>query len=192
MIGFLVITGSIHIRKMSMWKGIRRIEEKRMTNGKSALQALGGGTAGATALTLLHESARRLHPAAPRMDILGMRALSGIMRRFGKKPPPEKRLFRMTMLGDLAANSLYYSLIGTGRGPGVWLRGGLLGLAAGLGAVYLPDKLHLGSWPSARSDETRWMTVALYFFGGLTAAGVSQLLSRSEENRNPGLSGENT
>ena len=51
------------------------------------LKALGSGLVGACALTLIHETARRFVDDAPRMDVLGMRALSKAARAVDVDPP---------------------------------------------------------------------------------------------------------
>lgn len=140
------------------------------------LRALGSGLAGACALTLIHQTARQVTDKAPRADILGMRAIAKSMRKLDHEPPPDDRLFWWTLAGDLAANSVYYSLVGSGRRP--WVRGGLLGLGAGLGAVALPGPLGLGTRPTGRTLATKVMTVAWYLAGGFIAAAASRLLTR--------------
>jgi len=140
----------------------------------SALQALGSGLAGALALTLLHETARRLRPAdAPRMDVLGMRGLRKLLRYADAPQPDDDTLFDLTMVGDVLSNGLYYSLVGSGKKA--WRRGALLGLAAGVGGVVLPGPLGLGEAPSGRTPQTKLMTVAWYLVGGLVAGGTSRL-----------------
>jgi len=145
------------------------------TNG--TVRALTGGAVGASVLTLLHESVRRMRADAPRMDVLGMRALAGTMRWMGVKPPPSDRLHTITLLSDLVANGLYFSLVGSKSDDRVWLRGALLGLGAGIGGVVLPPLMGLGSRPSGRSTQTKAMTVAWYLIGGLAAAATSRMLS---------------
>ena len=140
-------------------------------------KAWAAGVVGAAALTLLHESVRRVRPDAPRMDRLGMRALAGGLRAAEVEPPPEGRLHTLALAGDLLANSLYYSLVGVGPAGKAWRRGIVLGLAAGAGAVVLPPVLGLGSRPSRRTTQTKAMTVAWYAAGGLAAAAASRLLA---------------
>jgi hypothetical protein len=147
----------------------------------NVLQALTSGFVGASALTLIHESARRAIPNAPRADVLGMRALARIIRKGDFPLPPDDRLHRWALAGDLVANSLYYGLAGVGNPRGAWLRGGLLGLSAGLGAVALPGPLGLGKGPSGRTNATKAMTVAWYLAGGLAAAAVASRLGRRQE-----------
>ena len=139
--------------------------------------ALGSGLAGAISLTLLHEATRRVVPSAPRLDVLGMRALANILRGMDQPVPPATRLHRGALIGDLVANTLYYSLVGVGKDAPVWRRGTLLGLAAGLGAVVLPGPLGLGRRPSARTIATRYMTVGGYLAGSLIAAAVATSLT---------------
>jgi hypothetical protein len=148
------------------------------------LQAAASGLVGACALTLIHESARRALPTAPRMDVLGMRAIAKSMRGVGEEPPPADELHALALVGDVVSNSLYYSLVGIGRPEGALLRGTLLGLAAGVGAVLLPEPLGLGHAPSARTPQTKAMTIGWYLAGGVAAALAYRLLAkRPSENR---------
>jgi hypothetical protein len=122
------------------------------------LPSLAAGLAGALALNALHETARRLRPAdAPRMDILGMRALDKLFNRAGVTPPAENKLYGLTLAADVVSNALYYGLVGSGRHS--LRRGLLLGLAAGAGGVVLPGPLGLGEAPSSRTPQTQLMTV---------------------------------
>ena len=159
-------------------------------NGKLA-KALTTGMAGASTVTLVHESVRRLRPDAPRMDVLGMRSIGKVMRRVGKRPPPRDRLHTAALIGEIVSNGLYFSLIGAGRPDRSWLRGALLGLGAGLGGVLLPPRLGLGSRPSRRTPQTRLMTVGWYLAGGLAAAATFRLLTRETAPAvEPGMHGE--
>jgi hypothetical protein len=144
----------------------------------SLTKALLSGFVGACTLTLIHETVRRLAPDAPRMDILGMRAISNSLQAVGEQPPDHKTLHRAALVSDLLANSLYYSLVGVGGEKGVWLRGTGLGIAAGVGGVVLPEPMGLGSEPSVRSNATRAMTVGWYLAGALAAATTYRLLQK--------------
>jgi hypothetical protein len=145
----------------------------------SLTKAVASGLVGACTLTLVHESARRFIPKAPRMDVLGMRAIAKSLRLVGQEPPPADQLHKITLAGDIVSNSAYYSLVGLGEPDDALLCGTLLGLAAGVGAVLLPEPLGLGSAPSARTTETKVMTVAWYVAGGIAAALAYRLLSKS-------------
>lgn len=136
------------------------------------IEAFAGGAAGAAVLTAVHESARRTLPDAPRMDVLGKRAIAAGARAIDAAPPSGARLQGAALAGDLVANTAYYSLVGLGGAEGAVARGGVLGLAAGLGAVFLPGPLGLGTGPSRRTPQTAVMTVAWYTLGGLVAGVV--------------------
>jgi hypothetical protein len=140
-------------------------------------QALGSGLAGALTLTAVHETARRQWADAPRMDVLGMRVIARSLEALRQEPPSDGRLHDLALVGDIVLNSLYYSLVGLGRPQGAWLRGTLLGLAAGVGAVVLPRPLGLDEAPSNRTVATQVMTVGWYLIGGLAAAAACGLLA---------------
>lgn len=127
------------------------------------------GAAGATVLTALHEIAHRTTGERPNLDTLGVRS----MKKFLDIPAD-----RQTALGgDLVANTMYYGMVGTfGAGPAPFA-GALLGLAAGMGSVVLPEPLGLGSDTTNISHRTEWMSVGMYLAGGLVAGMVYRALS---------------
>jgi hypothetical protein len=145
------------------------------------LKALGSGLVGAFALTLVHETARRYIDDAPRMDVVGLRAIARTMQAAGADPPVP--LHEAALVGDLVTNSLYYGLVGLGGRENAVRNGALLGLAAGLGAVFLPEPLGLGRQPAKNSTETNLLTVAFYLLGGLAAGAAYQALSAGEDKQ---------
>lgn len=147
------------------------------------LKALGSGLVGAFALTLVHETARRYIDDAPRMDVVGMRAIAKTLRAVDVEPPVP--LHEAALVGDLAANSLYYGLVGLGDPEDGVRNGAALGLAAGLAAVYLPEPLGLGRQPAKNSVETNLLTVAFYLLGGLAAGAAYQALAEDEAEARP-------
>jgi hypothetical protein len=140
-------------------------------------KAMLGGLVGACALTLLNETARQFVKDAPRIDLLGKRAIAKPLMKMGVAPPQDDNLYWITLASDIFSNSLYYCLIGLGNEKNAYRNGALLGLAAGIGAVALPAPLGLGTDTTARTGQTELMTVAWYLAGGLAAAAVYQLLS---------------
>ena len=137
------------------------------------LREFAAGLTGAIALTAVHETARRVVPHAPRMDVIGTRAIARPLRAAGRTPPRYRTLHRAALAGDLVSNALYYSLIGlTGPRRTALPRGLLFGLAAGVGAALLPPVLGLGKIPHRKSPITELLTVAWYTLGGLAAAGA--------------------
>jgi hypothetical protein len=149
------------------------------------MNALASGLTGAAALTAAHETLRQLLPDAPRMDVMGARALSSVYREWGCEPPEGQRLYAATMVSDLISNGLYYAAVTAGRRQHAWSRAIVFGLAAGLGAVYLPERLGLGRPPHAESRRNRALTVALYLTGALVAAGAARRAAREADGTHP-------
>ena len=149
------------------------MEHTLMRDWSSALAA---GLCGAVALTAVHQLARRITNEAPRMDVLGERAIARTIEASGGVRPTQPVLHRWALAGDLIANSMYYSLIACGRDAHVWQRGVAMGLAAGAGALVLPRRLGLGDPPKSHHLANQIMTFALYLFGGMAAAGGGKSL----------------
>ena len=145
------------------------------------LIALGGGLAGACAVTLIHETIRRVVPEAPRMDLLGMNAISKGLHATGRKVPEDNRLFTLALAGDLVSNALFYSLAGAGKEKNIWVRSAALGMAAGLGAVALPEPLGLNGKYSNRTLSTQIMTVGLYVAGAIVTTAVIKFLEHRKK-----------
>lgn len=139
-----------------------------------------GGLAGACTLTLLNESVKKLDKDAPRMDLLGMNAVARLMKGNNILAQTAGKLFPVALVGDLVSNSLYYSMADSGDKKKTLIRGGLLGLAAGLGAVVLPKTLGLNEEATTRTLKTKLLTVTWYIIGGLAAAGAINLLEKKK------------
>jgi hypothetical protein len=130
--------------------------------------ALLGGFTGAITVTALHQALKYTVPdLAPRMDLLGMEAMKKVRQRIHLPIPSEEELYEQTFVGDIIANTLYYSLAG---GNAADLKGTILGIVAGIGAVQLPAKLHLTPAHSSRTKATEYLAMAIYIAGGLAAA----------------------
>ena len=157
-------------KKNNRQKANKKTSAKRLDKW---LRAGISGLAGALAVTAVHETVRRFYPNAPRMDILGMRAIAKGLRYAGQTPPNDDKLHTWSLVGDIVSNGLYYSLVG---GKKAWWRGSLLGTAAGIGGVLLPGPMGLGAAPSNRTRETQALTVGYYLLGGLVAGGVAKWL----------------
>ena len=158
---------------------VKHWRPRRRSPQPSPLAAIGGGIAGAVALTLVHETARRVIPHAPRVDVIGVRAITRPLRAAGYHPPRYRTLHSAALAGELVSNSAYYSLVGaTGDPAHVWRRGAVFGLLAGLGAALLPPAMGLGQQPHRRTPFTQLLTIAWYFLGGLAAAGAYRLAAR--------------
>lgn len=132
-----------------------------------------GGLAGAAAVTAVNESVRQFVPQAPHLELLGIRAVRKIFIKSDEPVPDADTQYGIAMSGELMANASYYSLAGTSTTKGV-----LLGLAAGLGGIFLPEKMGLGETPTSRSLTTEIMTVSYYVIGGIVAAKTARALSK--------------
>lgn len=139
--------------------------------------ALLSGLAGAVTVNLLNEGMRRVLPHAPRIEVIGQRALSGAVQSAGVTPPRGRALYLWTLGADLLSNSLYFGLVGLGAASGTLTRGAALGLVAGVGAATLPQPMGLGRQPGARWLLTPALTTAWYLAGGLAAAAAYHRLS---------------
>ena len=133
------------------------------------------GMVGALAVTAVHQVARRVTLDAPRMDVLGERALTRGAHMAELPVPSRSTLHRAALAGDIVFNSAYYSLASS------WTRGLALGLAAGVGALVLPQRMGLGDAPRSERLSNQVMTVAWYVVGGLAAAATSRRLAASRE-----------
>lgn len=149
-----------------------------------AAAALAGGLAGTLTVASVHEALRRVTPDAPRMDLLNVALIQKVLQSLGKAGPGEEQLQRWAVGGELFCDTAYYSVAGMGGKKGVWLRGALLGLVAGVTAVVLPKPLGLAEEPSNKTANTKLMTVGLYVMGGLAASAITSLVSAAQSSRN--------
>jgi len=140
-----------------------------------AINALLGGLAGACAITVLHQVIKSKDTEAPRMDLLGMESLTKILHKVGVEPPADDKLYYITMAGDILSNTFYYSLTGVGQKK-TWLKGPVLGLAAGIGAILLPKPMGLNPKHSNYTRQTQLLSVLYYFAGGVVSSAVTKLL----------------
>ena len=145
-------------------------------------KSLLSGLIGAAAVTLLNEGVRRISSKAPRLEKLGMDAGKKVLNAAGMNTPPKAQLYWATMAADLISNALYYSVLSlAGKSKtSKWTLGTGLGLAAGLGAIMLPEPLNLDASTTTRSSKTKVMTVGWYLGGALLATAIVSLLSRDE------------
>lgn len=145
----------------------------------SIFKSLISGVAGAAALTITHQLLKDNVADAPRMDKLGKQALKHTLTKAGVTLPSRANLRRYTFAGDIVANTLYYSLVGSM--PKARLSTGVaLGLFAGVGAVALPGPLGLNPAYAAKSDRTKLLTMGLYTLGGIVAGAVANALKQKK------------
>ena len=148
--------------------------------------ALAGGLAGTVTVASIHEALKRITPDAPRMDLLDMELIRKGLASMNKKIPADNELQRWAVGGELLCDTAYFGLAGMGGKKGVWLRGALLGLGAGIAAVVLPKPLGLPEESSNKTTATKLMTIGLYLIGGIVAAATTQLVDNAQENNKDG------
>jgi hypothetical protein len=136
------------------------------------LNALASGLAGACAVTLMNETIRQFDEEAPRLDLLGMRALA-------KVASPDN-LRAQAVAAAIATDTLYYSMVAASPPEKAPLCGAALGLTAGIGAVLLPGPLGLGDDVTNRSNKTRILSVAYYATAGLLAGVLYRSLATTQ------------
>jgi hypothetical protein len=148
--------------------------------------ALFGGLAGTVTVASIHEALKRVTPNAPRMDLLDMELIRKGLTSMNKKVPAENELQRWAVGGELLCDTAYFGLAGIGGKKGVWLRGALLGLVAGVTAVVLPKPLGLPEGSASKTLATKLMTIGLYLAGGIVAAATTQLVDSAQTNNTDG------
>jgi predicted cobalt transporter CbtA len=136
------------------------------------------GLAGAIVLNVVHQLAKKINKNAPHVDKIGEEAVSKSIKKSGYDPPKGDRLFLTTLVGDVIANSIYYSLIGKGKKENLLLRGIIFGGLAGLGALKLTKPMGLDDQPVNKTNKTKAMTIAWYIIGGLATVYALKLLEK--------------
>ena len=98
--------------------------------------------------------------------------------------PSDKKLFTLALAVDVLSNAMFYSLAAIGRPKYVFLRGAVLGLAAGTGAVMLPKYLGLAQHYTTFANGTKAATVGLYLASGLITSTFLHLFrEKKKEDR---------
>lgn len=119
------------------------------------------GLGGAIALSLLHEAVRKNFDNVPEINKVGEEALNKALDKADMKITNHDQLYAATLAGDVIGNGMYYATTAT-SGFNI-----ASGLAMGLGALALPEKMGLDEKPVAETTQKKVMTVAYYLFGAI-------------------------
>ncbi len=119
------------------------------------------GMGGAIALSLLHEAVRKNFDNVPEINKVGEEALNKALDKADMKITNHDQLYAATLAGDVIGNGMYYATTAT-SGFNI-----ASGLAMGLGALALPEKIGLDEKPVAETTQKKVMTVAYYLFGAI-------------------------
>lgn len=102
--------------------------------------AIEGGLAGATTISLISETLRKLDGRAPGANGIKGKKLKKRLKKAGSKKNPARATEQYIHLaGDLLSAASVLGFTSLGKKKHAVLRGALLGAAAGLGAVLLND-----------------------------------------------------
>lgn len=147
----------------------------------SKITNLLAGLGGAVALNIIHESLKKKSKDTPRVDLLGEEALEKTVEYFGGEIDDDKTLYKATLAGDILSNAMYYSMIGNGDPKHLWVRALSYGVAAGVGAVTLPEPLGLDPEPVTKTKTRQALTVGYYVAGALVTAAILKSVSNKSE-----------
>lgn len=139
------------------------------------------GLGGAIALNIIHESLKKKSKDTPRVDLLGEEALQKTVEYFGGEINGKKTLYTATLAGDVLSNAIYYSMIGKGAPEHLWVRAAAYGVAAGVGAITLPEPLGLDPEPVNKTKTSQALTVGYYVAGALVTAAILRAVSKKRE-----------
>lgn len=139
------------------------------------------GLGGAVALNIIHESLKNKSKDAPRVDLLGEEALQKTVEYFGGEISDKKTLYKATLASDILSNAMYYSMIGNGNPKHLWVRAVSYGVAAGVGAITLPEPLGLNPEPVTKTRTSQALTVGYYVAGALVTAGILRAVIKKKE-----------
>ena len=146
----------------------------------SKVHNLLAGLGGAIALNILHEALKKKDKDMPRVDLLGEEALEKSLDYFDAGIHDKKTLYGATLAGDILSNALYYSAIGAGDHKYLWPRAVTIGVAAGVGAITLPEPLGLDDKPVTRTTKTKALTIGYYVVGALVTGCIVQALHKKD------------
>jgi hypothetical protein len=163
-----------------MWESRFLDDGPRPSSGRPA-RALGAALAGVATVTALNEGARRFWRDAPRIEVLGERAVGRVARGAGYRLR-KKDSYWLALAGSLLTDGAYFALAGLAARRAL-AAGAALGALAGIGGVLLPPALGLGAKPTRRTPQTAFATFGWYLAAGLAAGAMSRSLARRRERR---------
>lgn len=132
--------------------------------------AIEGGLTGATTLTLLQETLKKIDTGRPGLKHLQKPGIIKKLKKKSKNGEDPSRLY-IELAGELLSGAAYYGLTAIGKKKNAVLRGGLLGAAAGIGSVIFnnTEDDDFGEGNSSKDWMGDALTIALYTGGGLLA-----------------------
>lgn len=140
-------------------------------------KAIEGGVVGASTLTLLQEAIHKFDRNGTPGNLVLKPGILRKIKKYEKKGKPTGKLY-IDLAGQLLAAVSYFGLSGLGKKRNAVLRGGLLGLGAGVVTAFLSNQ----GDESEQMDVKKFaITVSSYAGAGMLAgAAVKKLQSKKK------------
>ena len=132
------------------------------------LATLAGGIAGALIIKGIHELVKKLDKDVPHFDHLDLNVREK-HNFFGGEGGTENKFFSGGLTGDLLNNAIHKSVSGLSD-SNTDLKGGILGIASGLGAIYLPEVLGINHEHKGHSEKKHQVLATIYSLAGVFIA----------------------
>jgi hypothetical protein len=145
--------------------------------------ALAGGIAGALVIKGIHELVKKLDRDVPHFDHLDLNATE--KNNFFGGEGEQQKFFSGGLTGDLLNNAIHQSVQGLSD-KSTDLKSGVLGIASGLGAVYLPEVFGINQEHKGHSDKKHQVLSTIYNLAGVFIASkvVEWINERMHKNDN--------
>ncbi len=140
------------------------------------LKALLAGLCGSLTLNILHRRTISLMPVAPGRNLLHEPVALDSFERINENLTGKNVDYEVNFLSNVVSNALLFSTVGFGKQKNFFGRGIILGLAAGIGAAKIPDRINLTNQQIEYRRKSNITTIALYVTGGLATAVVLSIL----------------
>lgn len=159
-------------------------------------QAIEGGLAGATTISLLTNTLRKIDGSATQGTLFDGRNLQKRFKKARSKKPGKAAKQYIRLAGDVLESAAFLGLTSLGKRKHAMLRGAILGTIAGLGAEFMHEAKEDKDKSSDVLLEDEQKTVApkedllkkaarvgLYTAGGLVAGKVIQLAGKKKRKK---------
>ena len=148
----------------------------------SKVAALVGGIAGALVIKGIHELVKKLDKDVPHFDSMDLDAPRKYNFFSGDSDAP--KFFSGGIIGNIFNNAIHHSISGLSDKT-TDAKSGFLGIASGLGAIYLPEVLGLNKEHKGASEKKHEALIAIYSLAGVfIATKVIEWLTEKFESRN--------
>jgi hypothetical protein len=155
--------------------------------------AIEGGLAGATTISLLGQTLRKINGDSSHVNVFNGKNLKKRFKKAKSKKPLKATKQFIGLAGDLLGSTAFLGLKPLNKRKNAVLRGALLGTAAGLGSVLLDG--HRGNketfhgenghslTPRTNDSLTRALEVGLYAVGGMIAGKLVQRVGKKRKRK---------